>query len=178
MDIKLTPKQAAALKTLIDAYTNAHGSETPPSEPVKPVPIRWRAEENERYFYVYDNGAIAYCDEKRHGADTYRYKSGNYYKTKEEAEQHERHQFYTQKLKDAAAQAWLASGMLINWKDERQVKYSARWQHTQGRVSVGFVLSAQSQQEIYFPSEQVCVTAYKNVLGNDLKWYMTFEELA
>lgn len=54
--------------------------------------FRWRAEEGENYYYITDNGVICGIDDG-FPLDTYRYDSGNYFKTESEANE------YAEKIK-------------------------------------------------------------------------------
>ena len=47
---------------------------------------RWRAEKDEKYYYVSDTVSISATEDSRWGRDDKRYEIGNYFKTKEEAE--------------------------------------------------------------------------------------------
>jgi len=49
---------------------------------------RWRAECNSVYWYINSFGAINWCAEQNDKVDNFRYKTGNYFKTEEEAEEY------------------------------------------------------------------------------------------
>lgn len=55
---------------------------------------RWRAEKDEKYYYVSDTGSISATEDSRWGRDDKRYEIGNYFKTKEEAE------LYAEKIRE------------------------------------------------------------------------------
>lgn len=48
-------------------------------------PKRWRAEVNDDYWFMVDTGEIGRESEDRHSIDTFRYNTGNYFKTEGEA---------------------------------------------------------------------------------------------
>jgi hypothetical protein len=61
---------------------------------------RWRAETYSTYWYVSDVGAILSTEDSFSGLHDYRFKNYNYFKTKQEAEQHHQNQLKLAKLKD------------------------------------------------------------------------------
>lgn len=83
--------------------------------------VRWRARENEIYYYITSCGKIyaardGYCD-----TENGIYELGDYFKTKEEAEKAvEKIKIYT-KLKDLALR--LNKGEKIDWTNHDQTKY-------------------------------------------------------
>lgn len=52
-----------------------------------PQPKRWRAKEDERYWYVCSYGSIDIATDTRMCTDDCRYAIGNYFQTKEQAEE-------------------------------------------------------------------------------------------
>ncbi len=85
------------------------------------IKVRWRAKEDENYYYFTSCGEIyadcdGYCD-----TDNRRYELGDYFKTEEEAENVvEKFKIYTQ-LRDLALR--LNKGEKINWSDSTQHKW-------------------------------------------------------
>lgn len=61
---------------------------TPYEEPEQEKPKRWRAEHNCVYYYVDDFGAPTYTNDSETAFEKWHYESGNYFKTKEEAEEY------------------------------------------------------------------------------------------
>lgn len=83
--------------------------------------VRWRAKENEIYYYFNDFGEIHVNRDGCCGTDTDRYDLGNYFETEEEAKKIiEKIKIYTQ-LKDLALR--LNNGEKINWSDSTQHKW-------------------------------------------------------
>lgn len=50
------------------------------------IPKRWRANRNEKYYYIGLYGEVDFDEENGHIIDDKKYELGNYFKTKEEAE--------------------------------------------------------------------------------------------
>lgn len=63
---------------------------------------RWRAEYNEKYWCNDGNGGIYSSTEDGHKADSYRFLTGNYFKTEEDAEAYKEYLLAKQKLIDSA----------------------------------------------------------------------------
>ena len=82
---------------------------------------RWRAKEGEKYWTL-DNcyGFPAEFEERNSLVNSFKYQTGNYFKTKQEAEKYRQHLIITQKLKDIALR--LNNGREIDWKT-KDMKY-------------------------------------------------------
>lgn len=82
---------------------------------------RWRANQDERYWYIGRSGAVCYLVEINDHLDKSSYEIGNYFKTEEETKKVvEKIKIYTQ-LKDLALR--LNKGEMIRWNDFKQSKY-------------------------------------------------------
>lgn len=83
---------------------------------------RWRAEEYDDYFCVNSFGNINRIQEQNDNNDNFAYKSRNYFKTREEAEEHlDRLNTYYD-LMDLAEE--LNNGEKIDWDNTEQGKFS------------------------------------------------------
>lgn len=80
---------------------------------------RWRAEEDEIYYYAIS--FIANDSENNTACDNFRYDTGNYFKTENEAREYREKLIIYQKLKDLALE--LNQGKQINFDDTTQEKY-------------------------------------------------------
>lgn len=83
---------------------------------------RWRAERDETYFLVNDYGDIMDTHDWEDGVDEDRYLTGNYFKTREEAQAYKEKLIATQKLTDIINEkngSWVA-----DWEDIKERKYS------------------------------------------------------
>ena len=82
---------------------------------------RWRADVGGVYYHS-DGGDFIYtAKECRDSIDESHYNSGNYFKTKEEAEQYSRYRILTQKIKDRIAE--LNEGWTPDWSNETERKF-------------------------------------------------------
>lgn len=90
------------------------------SMPDKVVPRRWRAEDKKFFWYVGSDGCILNSLDHRTNDDDKRYSLGNYFKTKEEAEEYRDNLLTKQKLKDLALR--LNKGVKIDWNNDSQIK--------------------------------------------------------
>jgi hypothetical protein len=134
MNITLTPEQSMAFNTALQVMTevlgNAQESAKAQPEPApKPVYKRWRAEKGQSYYYLDTVGRVQEASAVHKDYDDIRYDMGNYFQTHEQAEAYHKHRLYTQQLHDAAKQAWLDAGMVIDWGDLEQEKHRADWDY-------------------------------------------------
>ena len=81
-------------------------TETPKETGYKP----WRANIAGRYFYISDGGSIYRDTESGSSIDDYRYNTGNYFETKEKAENYKEYQLAKQTLENDA------KGFVPDWK--------------------------------------------------------------
>lgn len=90
-------------------------------EEKKPVK-RWRAEKGiGKYCYMDSYGEAYICIDDYMDYDDYRYETGNYFKTKEEAENYQEKLLIYQELKGIAIE--LNNGEKIDWEDRTKIKY-------------------------------------------------------
>ena len=95
---------------------------------------RWRAKVNGTYFYVDDSGDVDVvpCYEYNDDGDNYRYKTRNYFKTKEEAEEYKEVMNTYYDLMDLAEE--LNNGEKIDWNDNQQCKYTFFYNFEFGQI--------------------------------------------
>lgn len=82
---------------------------------------RWRAEKNEKYYYVDHFGDVNFMGEANDYFDDYRFKTRNYFKTEKEAQNYLDNIKTYYELMDLAEE--LNGDEKINLEDERQAKY-------------------------------------------------------
>src|SRR6056297_3256607 len=87
--------------------------------------VRWRAEEGERYCAVGLGNYARTCRERNDVVDDRHYESGNYFKTKAEAEAYAAKTLALQKIKDYIAEGNAKEGYIADWNDQRRNKCSA-----------------------------------------------------
>ena len=93
-----------------------HEDETNTPEETEYKP--WRADVGGCYYYISDEGSIYIDAESWSKFDDYRYNTGNYFETKEEAEHYKEFQLAKQTLKNDA------KGFVPNWNNP----FEAKWQ--------------------------------------------------
>lgn len=82
---------------------------------------RWRAKENELYWFISPNGVAYHTMELNDSSDRRSYEIGNYFRTEEEAEKMvEKIKIYT-RLKDLALR--LNKGEKIDWENDNRAKW-------------------------------------------------------
>lgn len=83
---------------------------------------RWRAEFNNDYYYIDEDGNINSIYENNDISDVFKYKTRNYFKTEEEAEKYRKNLKTYYELMDLAEE--LNNGEKIDWNNASQQKYS------------------------------------------------------
>lgn len=92
------------------------------AEQEKPkTPKRWRADDDIMYYRIIPNGEIAQDKEECSIVDNFQYATGNYFRTKKEAEDYKDRLLVHQELKDIALE--LNNGEEIDWSCYEQSKY-------------------------------------------------------
>ena len=82
---------------------------------------RWRAEVNEKYYKITNEGRVLGIKDWRYTADNFLYKTRNYFKTEEEAQRHlEKINTYYD-LMDLAEE--LNNGEIIDWNNDKRKHY-------------------------------------------------------
>ena len=114
-------------------------------EEVEEKPKRWRAERGEMYWYVNEIGMIFRVTECSTGSDDYFYNSGNYFQTKEQAEEYQKKLILQQEYKD-----WCAFD--CDWHDENQIKYFSYYSHKSNRIDFKLNKLCKKQGVVYSES--------------------------
>lgn len=108
---------------------------------------RWRAKMNDTYFYVNDFGDVDSCHESNFDEDNYSYKTRNYFKTEEEAEEYQEIMNTYYDLMDLAEE--LNNGEKIDWNDFDQCKYLISYNNKNKKLEINNVLKIQDIGQIY-----------------------------
>ena len=107
---------------------------------------RWRAEYNEKYWCNDGNGGIYSSTEDGHKADSYRFLTGNYFKTEEEAEVYKEYLIARQVLLDDAKGG--------KWK-KREVNFYVYYDYNMKKWIVDYDIEGmQTIGAIYFQDEE------------------------
>ena len=130
---------------------------------------RWRAELKRIYYYINNGGELDFCWELGCEIDNFRYKTRNYFETKEEAEKYlEKIEIYYE-LMDIAEE--LNGEEEIDWENGEQEKFSIRY--IKGKFRNDFNLNAtglnKSIGNIYCLSANFLKVALERIGADRLK---------
>ena len=126
--------------------------------------VNWRAKLNEMYFYINEYGDIAYEFENDSEFDDNAYKTGNYFKTEEQAEKIlDKVNIYV-KLKRLAAK--LNNGIKIDWNNKKQIKYYITFSNSDKDFYLVFACSDEEFGQIYCLDKNFLKKA-KQVIGEE-----------
>ena len=119
MNLEEIKKQISELQSKVAKLENENKKEE--KQENKKGIKRWRAKLDDKYFCVTGCGEADYSYENNDEFDNYRYKTRNYFKTEEEAEEYQEiiNTYYD--LMDLADE--LNNGEKIDWYDKIQRKY-------------------------------------------------------
>ena len=108
---------------------------------------RWRAKINDTYFYINDAGDVDVSHENNDSFDKYRFKTRNYFRTEEEAEEYQEiiNTYYD--LMDLAEE--LNKGRKIDWNDAGQYKISLYYNYDRDTLRQESIYSYKELGQIY-----------------------------
>lgn len=134
-----------------------------------PAKKRWRGEEDDHYYFISDCGEIL-CDyEEKFDGDSYRYQSGNYFKTEEEAEFELNRRLVSQELKDYALEHNEGE---IDWKNSEQEKWVLSYDN-QIKFLGCYIRSVLSDiGQIYFSSRKIAQEAVEAIGKDRIEKYL------
>ena len=108
---------------------------------------RWRANQDERYWYIGRSGAVCYLVEINDHLDKSSYEIGNYFKTEEETKKVvEKIKIYT-RLKDLALR--LNKGEKIDWDNSTSAKWSIGLSNSNNALQCCYAYKGQDVGQIY-----------------------------
>jgi len=140
-------------------------------EEEKPV-IRWRAKKCSDYYSITSNGDdLSYFDRRQYG-DDYRYNTGNYFKTEQEARDYKRRLLIEQQIKDIALN--LNDGEEIDWNDSKQPKFYINYSVKNNNFDM-FDHYHFIGENAYCLSNKFLKTVLNEVGEEDLKFYYGVE---
>ena len=125
---------------------------------------RWRAEKDEVYWCVKNDGGIADDYEQRTGIDDRLYKFGNYFKTEEEAQR------TAEWIKAFAILRDDTKGFKPDWKDGDQLRWGVEYNYDTNRLSVYLTFGIQCGV-IYFASRD---DAGESIKTHERQWLTFF----
>lgn len=128
---------------------------------------RWRAEENENYYYIEsDYECVTWNRDLRDNTDNYKYNIGNYFQTEEEGQKMlEKLKIYTQ-LKDLALR--LNKGKKIDWNGEQE-KYYIYYDYKDNKLESAYNFNFKEIGQIYCLDENILEVAKKEIGEENLR---------
>lgn len=134
---------------------------------------RWRAEKNDRYFYINDCGSVFASRETRDYVDEYRFKTRNYFKTEEEALEYKQVMITYYNLMDLAEE--LNKGRKIDWNDGSQCKYSIYYNYEIDKLQRTCSFRWKDLGQIYCLDKNFKEKAIEKIGEDRLKKLFTYE---
>lgn len=136
---------------------------------------RWRANHYEDYYTIFADGTIATQYEKNGILSNFKYKSGNYFKTKEETIFEREKRLVYQELKDYALEH---NKDEIDWENVYQDKYCICFIHYDDNPNYQDVLYIDEMQRVeypntvYFTSKEIAQNAIDTIGEDRIKKYL------
>lgn len=131
---------------------------------------RWRAEPNKEYYFVDESRNRVFTHLSVCGSfDKELYRFGNHFKTKEEAEFELNRRLVYQELKDYALEH---NSTEIDWSNSENSKWTIRYEHPEGLITVGAWWYCQDLGQIYFSSKNIARDAIKTIGEDRIKKYL------
>lgn len=127
-----------------------------------------KRERLEDYYFINSKGAI--CREHALGViNEIRYRLGNYFKTKEEAEFARNKQLIYQKLKDYALEHTTEE---FDWNSPNQFKWFIRYDNKYKKIIYSWTRYSIDINQIYFTSEKIVREAVEKIGEDNIKKYL------
>lgn len=129
----------------------------------------WPKDGDEYYLIGSCGEIVSYPFSSKNSVDAMRIAIGNYYKTKEEAEQVVEKMKVMTELKRLADKSWKEAGAEIDWSDDKTPKYFVRYKMGDDNVLVDNNYSIKNINDIYFHSEEKAKEAIDKIGEERLK---------
>lgn len=127
-----------------------------------------RRERLETYYFISDKGAIC-CKCALGAVNEIRYRLGNYFQTKEEAEFARNKQLIYQQLKDYALEHTTEE---FDWNSPNQFKWFIRYDNKYKKIIYSWTRYSIDINQIYFTSEEIAKAAVEEVGEDNIKKYL------
>ena len=122
---------------------------------------RWRSNGLDRYYFITTTGEIEQCNECYDMVDNYRYKTRNYFKTREEAQKHLDNLNTYYELMDLAEE--LNNGEEIDWNNINQNKYFIFFSSYSKKISYSITGGHKCFGQIYCLDEKFLEKAIEKI---------------
>ena len=144
-------------------------SEEQVKEIEKPKWERWRAEKNEKYYFLSDLGEILSANDCRDKSDNFLYNTDNYFKTEEGAEFRRQQLLYLQQYKDFLGEDLVTED---DWKDDDILKYYAYYDYDSNIVDIDGFIYFKFQGTIYSKSKEKIENFINLICEDNFKKYI------
>lgn len=134
---------------------------------------RWRAEVNDTYIYINDAGYADVSHENNDSFDKYRFKTRNYFKTEEEAEEYKEVMNTYYDLMDLADE--LNNGKKIDWYDDTQQKFYIYFDFKRNKFVQSYTYVTKDIGQIYCLNENIIGIAIEKIGTDKLIKLFTYE---
>lgn len=127
-----------------------------------------KRERLETYYFIGDKGAIC-CEHTLGNVNEIRYRLGNYFETKEEAEFARKKQLIYQQLKDYALGH---NTEVIDWNNPNQKKCLISYTRYDNELFITSRQKVEYPNTVYFTSEKIAENAIKVIGEDNIKKYL------
>lgn len=134
---------------------------------------RWRAEMGKKYYYLIGNAEVDSDNDSLVGLDNYRYKTRNYFKTEEEAEEYKEVMNTYYDLMDLADE--LNNGKKIDWYDDTQQKFYIYFDFKRNKFVQSYTYVTKDIGQIYCLNENIIGIAIEKIDTDKLIKLFTYE---
>lgn len=160
-------KQISELQSKVDKLENENKKEN--KKEIK----RWRACVGGDYCFIDNGGGTAITYDGRDEADNHRYKTRNYFKTKEEAEEYKEIMTTYYDLMDLAEE--LNKGSKIDWYDDSQQKFYIYFDFKRNKFVQSYTYVTKDIGQIYCLNENIIGIAIEKIGVDKLTKLFTYE---
>lgn len=122
---------------------------------------RWRAKQNEDYWFIDCIGNIYDDYEAYKEEDNFKYAIGNYFQTQQDAQDYKENLITKQKLKDLALR--LNKGVEIDWEIRNESKFYIAFCHEENLLTQDYNVTQKSLGQIYCLDEDFLDIAKKEI---------------
>ncbi|MEG2521274.1 MAG: hypothetical protein RSA49_00160 [Anaerovoracaceae bacterium] len=129
------------------------------------LPKRWRAGIRGGYWSTSDEGYILGSHEQEDRIDEFRWATGNYFETKEQAEEYRKKLLIKQKYAD------MSDVSQVQKKDKNVKKWRATYDVSDGKIK-SFYCNLYMANEVYFTTNKKCLSAINEIGEEDFKKYV------
>ena len=136
---------------------------------------RWRAEEGKWYWFLCSSGSVLKITDNSHSADAFRYSSGNYFQTEEQAIAYREYTLAKQRLKDYIREGNAKMGWVADWSDFDQKKWLVEYDQYEDCIVYSGACSLQARPKWRYGHPDVIRECMKDC-ADDWDLFFKYEE--